>query len=84
VSRLPVLLLPSDLRMKLATAPVNWNSPDVPEYREYTPYPQLLAEMIAAGYSATEWSSIMPKHPEVLIAELAVQGLRTQTLYPPT
>ena len=41
-------------------------------------------EMTAAGYSATEWSSIMPKHPEVLIAELAVQGLRTQTLYPPT
>ena len=24
--------------MKLATAPVNWNSPDVPEYRAYTPY----------------------------------------------
>jgi hypothetical protein len=22
--------------MKLATAPVNWNSPDVPEYRAYT------------------------------------------------
>jgi hypothetical protein len=28
--------------MKLATAPVNWNSPDVPEYRAWTPYPQLL------------------------------------------
>jgi sugar phosphate isomerase/epimerase len=37
--------------MKLATAPVNWNSPDVPEYRTYTPYPQLLEEMAAAGYS---------------------------------
>ncbi|MGA7904530.1 MAG: thiamine pyrophosphate-dependent enzyme [Terrimicrobiaceae bacterium] len=32
--------------MKLATAPVNWNSPDVPEYREYTPYPQLLDEKV--------------------------------------
>lgn len=50
--------------MRLATAPVNWNSPDVPEYREYTPYPQLLDEMSAAGYSATEWSTIMPKDPK--------------------
>jgi inosose dehydratase len=62
--------------MKLATAPVNWNSPDVPEYREYTPYPQLLEEMAAAGYTATEWSSIMPKEPEVLIRDLQARGLR--------
>ena len=62
--------------MKLATAPVNWNSPDVPEYRAYTPYPQLLEEMAAAGYSATEWSSIMPKEPAVLAEDLRVRGLR--------
>ena len=62
--------------MKLATAPVNWNGPDVPEYRKYTPYPQLLEEMVAAGYSATEWSSIMPKEPEVLAQDLRVRGLR--------
>jgi len=62
--------------MKLATAPVNWNSPDVPEYRAYTPYSQLLEEMVAAGYSATEWSSIMPKEPEVLADDLRVRGLR--------
>ena len=37
--------------MKIATAPVNWNSPDVPEYRPWTPYPQLLKEMQEAGYS---------------------------------
>jgi inosose dehydratase len=62
--------------MKLATAPVNWNSPDVPEYRTYTPYPQLLEEMVAAGYSATEWSSIMPKEPAVLAEDLRARGLR--------
>jgi inosose dehydratase len=61
--------------MKLATAPVNWNSPDVPEYREYTPYPQLLAEMLAAGYTATEWSSIMPNDPEVLKRDLQARGM---------
>ena len=62
--------------MKLATAPVNWNSPDVPEYREYTPYPQLLEEMLAAGYTATEWSSIMPKDPEVLRRDLQARGMK--------
>jgi inosose dehydratase len=62
--------------MKLATAPVNWNSPDVPEYRAYTPYPQLLEEMVAAGYSATEWSSIMPKEPAVLAEDLRTRGLQ--------
>ena len=62
--------------MKLATAPVNWNSPDVPEYRAYTPYPQLLEEMVAAGHTATEWSSIMPKEPELLADDLRVRGLR--------
>jgi inosose dehydratase len=62
--------------MKLATAPVNWNSPDVPEYREYTPYLQLLEEMLAAGYTATEWSSIMPKDPEALIRDLQARGMK--------
>jgi hypothetical protein len=62
--------------MKLATAPVNWNSPDVPEYREYTPYPQLLDEMSAAGYTATEWSTIMPRDPEVLMHDLQARGMR--------
>jgi len=62
--------------MKLATAPVNWNSPDVPEYREYTPYPQLLDEMSAAGYTATEWSTIMPREPKVLMQDLQARGMR--------
>jgi inosose dehydratase len=62
--------------MNLATAPVNWNSPDVPEYRAWTPYPQLLDEMEAAGYSATEWASIMPKDPGVLAKDLQARGLR--------
>jgi hypothetical protein len=64
------------IRMKLATAPVNWNSTDVPEYREYTPYPQLLDEMAAAGYSATEWSTIMPRDPGVLMQDLQARGMR--------
>ena len=62
--------------MKLATAPVNWNSPDVPEYRPWTPYPQLLEEMEAAGYTATEWAKEMPRDPGVLAVDLQAHGLR--------
>ena len=62
--------------MKLATAPVNWNSPDVPEYRAWIPYLQLLDEMAAAGYAATEWASSMPEDPAVLAADLRERGLR--------
>jgi inosose dehydratase len=62
--------------MKVATAPVNWNSPHVPDYRPATPYPQLLEEMKAAGYTATEWSTDMPKDPVVLAADLQAHGLR--------
>jgi inosose dehydratase len=61
--------------MKVATAPVNWNSPHVPDYRPATPYPQLLEEMKAAGYTATEWSTDMPKDPAVLAADLQARGL---------
>jgi inosose dehydratase len=62
--------------MKVATAPVNWNSPHVPDYRPATPYPQLLEEMKAAGYTATEWSTDMPKDPAVLGADLQARGLQ--------
>ena len=66
----------TDVPMKVATAPVNWNSPHVPDYRPATPYPQLLEEMKAAGYTATEWSTDMPKDPAVLAADLQARGLR--------
>jgi inosose dehydratase len=61
--------------MKIATAPVNWNSPHVPEYRPVTPYPQLLDEMKSAGYTATEWSVDMPKNPNELARDLRARGL---------
>jgi inosose dehydratase len=62
--------------MKLATAPVNWNNNDAPDYREWTPYPQLIKEMVAAGYSATEWGMNMPKEPGVMNADLQRYGLQ--------
>ena len=62
--------------MKVATAPVNWNNNDAPDYREWTPYPQLIEEMVAAGYSATEWGMNMPKDPQVMSADLRSHGLQ--------
>ena len=66
------------IRMKLATAPVNWNNNDAPDYREWTPYPQLIQEMVTAGYAATEWGMNMPKDPKTMNADL--QSYRLQML----
>jgi hypothetical protein len=46
--------------MKIATAPVNWNNADAPDFREWFPYPEILDLMVAAGYTATEWGMNMP------------------------
>lgn len=62
--------------MKIATAPVNWNNPDVPEYRAWLPYRQMMDEFVAAGYHATEWGPGMPEDPDELGAELRSRGLR--------
>src|SRR6266542_4311970 len=61
--------------MQIATAPVNWNSPDVPEYRPWTPYPALLDVFVQAGYTATERCASMPTDPQRLKADLDAHGL---------
>ena len=62
--------------MKIATSPINWNNEDVPDYRPWTPYPEILDEIQRAGYRATEWSQSLPEDPERLKAELEARGLR--------
>ncbi len=62
--------------MKIATAPVNWNNNDVRDYREWTPYLQLLEEMLAAGYTATEWDVCMEKDAARVRADLQTRDLR--------
>jgi len=62
--------------MKIATAPVNWNNNDVEDYRRWTPYPQLLEDMVAAGYTATEWDVCMEKDAGKMLAALQGRGLR--------
>ena len=61
--------------MRIATAPINWNNEDVPGYREATPFPRILDEIVAAGYRATEWSASLPDEAAVLRPELEARGL---------
>ena len=61
--------------MRIATAPVNWNNPDVPEYREWLPYPRMMDQFVQAGYDATEWGPGMPEDPVELKEALDARGL---------
>jgi hypothetical protein len=40
--------------VRVATAPMNWNSDDLPDLRPEIPIGQVLAEMVEAGYEGTE------------------------------
>ena len=62
--------------MKIATAPVNWNNADAPDFREWFPYPQILDLMVAAGYQATEWGMNMPSHVSRMLADLNERQLQ--------
>ena len=61
--------------MRIATAPVNWNNPDVPEYRAWLPYERMMDEFVEAGYDATEWGPGMPEDPAELKVALDARGL---------
>jgi inosose dehydratase len=63
------------LHVTVGTAPVNWNNEDVPDYRPWTPYEQMLDEMAEAGYGATEFSMQFPVDPEQAKEDLAARGL---------
>lgn len=63
------------LQARIGTAPVNWNNPDVPDYRPATPYDIMLDQMAAAGYDGTEIGAEFPADPEQVRADLAARGL---------
>ena len=62
--------------MRIATSPINWNNEDVPDYRPWIPYPEILDEIQRAGYRATEWSKSLPEDAARLKADLEARGLR--------
>lgn len=61
--------------MRIATAVVNWNNPDIPEVFAWIPYGEALDHMVEAGYHATEWGPSMPTNPVELGNALGSRGL---------
>lgn len=61
---------------QVATAPVNWNNVDLAGTVPHVPYPDLLDEMAAAGYDATEYGGNFPTNPEALRQDLLARGMR--------
>ncbi len=46
--------------IRVATAPMNWNSDDLPDLRPKIPMEQVLGEMVEAGYEGTEYGTGLP------------------------
>ena len=61
--------------MRIATAVVNWNNPDIPDVFPWMPYGEALDHMVEAGYDATEWGPSMPTDPTELGQALGSRGL---------
>ena len=68
---------------RVATAPVNWNNVDLAGSVPELAYPDLLDEMVAAGYDATEFGGNFPTDPATLRHDLATRGLRLCGAYYP-
>lgn len=57
-------------RMRISTAPVNWNNNDLPSWRPVVPFPAVLDEMRLAGYHVTEYDDAFGDDPGVVTREL--------------
>jgi len=60
--------------IRVATAPMNWNSDDLPDLRPLVPIEQVLAEMVQAGYEGTEYGTGLPPDPSELAPLLKRYG----------
>lgn len=67
--------------IRVATAPMNWNSDDLPDLRPKIPIGQVLAEMVEAGYEGTEYGTGLPAEPTALRAVLAPYGLALASMF---
>lgn len=61
--------------LRLATAPVNWNNNDIPGWRPYVPFPEILDRARDAGYDAIEYDVGFGSHPDVLNSEAISRGI---------
>src|SRR5918997_272495 len=61
--------------LRFATAPVNWNNDDIPDWRPHVPFPAILDRMREAGYTATEYGANFPTSSVTLRRELTQSSL---------
>jgi inosose dehydratase len=61
--------------VRIATAIVNWNNPDIPDIIPWIPYGEAMDHFLEAGYDATEWGPSMPTDPDLLREDLRSRGL---------
>lgn len=61
--------------LRIATAPVNWNNSDLPGWREHIPFPQILDEMLRAGFRVTEYDAALGSDLEAISAEMAKRSM---------
>jgi len=67
--------------IRVATAPMNWNSDDLPDLRPLIPMEQVLREMVEAGYEGTEYGTGLPADPKALRTMLAPHGLTLASMF---
>lgn len=67
--------------IRVATAPMNWNSDDLPDLRPKIPIDQILREMAEAGYEGTEYGTGLPLDPRALTAMLVPHGLALASMF---
>ncbi len=66
---------PQPHRLRIGTAPVNWNNNDLENWGPFVPFPQILDQMRGAGYSATEWDESFGTTVNALNRERSARGM---------
>lgn len=61
--------------LRLATAPVNWNNNDIPDWRPVTPFPTILDRMREAGFDASEYDDAFGTEPRILLDEASRRSM---------
>jgi inosose dehydratase len=72
---------PEHFRLRVGTAPVNWNNFDLPGWRPVVPFPEILDAMRDAGYTDTEWDESFGADPDALNRERLTRGMAFMGAY---
>lgn len=66
---------PGSGQLLIATAPVNWNNFDLPDWRPAVPFPEILDRMVQAGYRDTEYDRSFGTDPGQLLEAAHIRNM---------